>query len=125
LSVRDELATLITSHTVSWDQACLIADSILDLGWGSPDDMRCANEYGYDEGLEYAASKIAEYRKIHRDLRGLEPEDSDLQQARQSIDGGSALTYGRFEAWVAEEALDTVANDLDLEDNNPYRPQKH
>ena len=123
MSVRDQLATIITSHTVSWDQACLIADSLLDLGWGSPDDIRRANEYGYDEGVEFTLSKIEEYRKVQEDLRGLEPHPSDLQHAREGIDGGSPLTYGRFEAWIAEAALSIIKNDLDVEDHNPYRPQ--
>jgi hypothetical protein len=124
MSDKETLAKLITSHTVSWDQACLIADSILDAGWASPDDLQRANEYGYDEGVSYSTDLASSHRKIHADLRKFELDPTRVTQLRERMDVGSGITYLDYDSWVATHAIDAFQRELDINDNNPFRPEK-
>jgi hypothetical protein len=121
VSEKEELAKLIASHTVSWDQACLIADSILDTGWASAEELQFARSHGYDEAIAYAVDRLEDSRKIQEKLRGVEPDELDLRAARYGIDSTSPISYSQFESWNSEVTLNNAIQDIKQYDSNPFR----
>ena len=120
MSERDKLAKIIASHTVSWDHACIIADSIFDEGYGSPEDLRRQQSFGFDEAAEAALEIVQRFRKVQQDLLGTPVSDADLGAARDGIDRSSPISYGRYDSWVSEGTLDAIETSLRDDIVNPF-----
>ena len=120
-SERDKLAEIISSHTVAWPEACLIADSLLDGGWASPDDLKRSSESSYDEGVDYCIDILERERTVASELRGEDFSDIDVSRIQNTIDSSSGYTYGIYDSHVSEGALSDIISELEDNNHNPFK----
>lgn len=93
---RDDLIKIILTDNVSYDEACRIADNIMDAQWRSPEDIRLAREHGFSEAITSIVNMHEQYRMENDDLLVEEFDQEKMDAVYRDMEVGGVTTYSQL-----------------------------
>lgn len=112
MSNRDNLIKTILIDNVSYEEACRIADNIINDGWAPKSVVEDARAGGFDEASKILVEMHQQFRRDNLDLLDEDFDAEKIQAVERDMRVGGVTTYSNLQAYLASRWHELMAQNV-------------